>query len=251
MAKFCKYCGKKLEKNEKCTCIEKQEKGKNMELEKTKNTIKEEVSSTSKKYLFKIGNIIKDILINPKKAGEAFMKEEDNILTLIMLLLSSVIISFCTVSFLKGIYGNIALYNNFDTYYKTNTMNQMWNYSYFKIFCCILLGIIIGYLILAIVFNIGFEKISKKNITFKKTLAVIAISITEPTIMCIISAFLTIFSYKLSIILILYLLLLFIVNLYENFKQIIKESNHYNHLFIILTIIFGFLAIYLIPNLFL
>lgn len=248
MTKFCKYCGKEIKKDEKCSCdkaVSKQKK----EFEKAKDTIKEEVSSSSKIYIKKLGNIVQNIFADPKETADNFVKEGNGVLTSIILLLSSLIISFCIISFLKGFYSDVSPYS-FATQYSTRTINQMWNFSYFKILCCIFLGLLIGYAILAVIFNIGFEKISKNNITFKKTLSIIAISLVEPTILFVLSAFMTIFSYKIAIILVLYLIILFMLNLYGNFKQI-AESKHYNQIFSILIILFCFLAIYLIPNLFL
>jgi len=243
MAKFCKYCGKELQNNQKCDCTKKEMK-KSEELEKAKNTIKEEASSGAKIYFDKVIRLIGSNFQNPFKTAKEYIIEEDHLLTIILLVLSSMIISVCSISFIKGIYSDVNLYQ------MNHTMKNIWHFSYFKMLCCIFLGVMIGYFILGVIFNIGFEKISKKNITFKKALSIVSISLLEPTIFCIIASFATIFSYKIAALLILYLLLLFLFNLYENFKSI-SESKHYNQFFTILILLFVFLAVYLIPNLFL
>lgn len=253
MAKFCKYCGKELKKGEVCKCnssSKKEQKGKD-ELKKAKETIKTEVADSSIKYFQKIGTVCKNMMINPIGTVKNLYEENDFILTIILLILSSVILSFCTVSFLKGIYTSAIDTLSFANMY-SSSMKQVWNFSYFKILCCVVLGILMGYLLLAVIFQLGFERICKKQVGFKKTLSVIAVSIIEPTIIGMISAFLTIFSYKLSILLILFGILLFLVNLYQNYKMAGEiELPSYNRMFAILILIFTFLAIYLIPNLFL
>lgn len=259
MAKYCKYCGKELEKGKECNCkkeTKKVEERKSDELKKATETIKTEVANSSKKYFSKIGNVCKDMLIKPKEATKEILEENDFNITMILIVLSSIILAFCSVSFIKGIYTitSNSLQNPYsmnDLYY-TGSGVGVWNNSYFKILCCICIGIVIGYILLAIIFQLGFERICKKEIGFKKTLSTIAISMVEPTIVGILSAFFTIFSYKLSIILIIYGILLFIVNLYQNYKIAGEvESEGYNRLFALFVILFTFLAIYLIPNLFL
>lgn len=251
MAKFCKYCGKELKKNEQCTCqkdVEHISKSKNKEYEKAKETIKTEVSNTSKKYLQQLGTLIKDIFQNFQATMTNFLKEKDYRMTWILIVLSCVLLAFCTVSFLKGIYASINLY---DFYSSSQGMNQFWNLSYFKIFGCVLVGTFVGYLLMAIILDLGFEKISQTKITFQDSLSSIAISLLEPSIMCVIGAFFTIFSYKFAFLFIGYALFLFIVNLYQAF-QIAGDvkSKHYNRIFVILILLFSFLAIYVIPNLF-
>jgi len=249
MAKYCKYCGKELKNQETCNCkTEKKE-----ELKKATETIKEEVSISSKKYWNTLGKISKNIFIKPKETIEEFIDQEDTPLTMILLIATSLIIGICTVSFLKGIYSNlITSLNTFDNLYQPQIINNVWNISYLKILLCVSLGMFLGYILLAIIIDLGFEKISQIKLSFKKVLGTIAISALEPTFLCIIGAFLTIISYKLAIIIILYALLLYIINLYQSLKYAGKvSSTHYNHLFSILMLLFLFLAIYLIPNLFL
>lgn len=255
MAKFCKYCGKELKKGEECSCKKEEKeqlKKDNQELEKAKETIKIEVSNTSKKYLQKFLELCKNIITKPKETMEAFIKEEESTMTMIVLLTSSIIIALCTISFIKGIYSTLGnTFNNYYDLYNPKTIDSLWNFSYFKIFCCVTIGIFIGYLILGIVFNLGSEKMSQKKISFRQTLATIASSIIEPTMFGILSAFSTILTYKLSFLLIFYAIILLTINLYQNLKYAGKiESNQYNRLFALLIIIFAFLAVYLIPNLF-
>lgn len=248
MAKFCKYCGKELNPKEECDCVKKQVEKK--EFEKAKETIKLEVTNTSKKYVQKTIDLCKNMLVNPKETVKIFLKEEDFNFTIIILSLTSIILAFCAISFIKGIYALTTETLNMKNIY--TGMNYIWHFSYFKILCCIILGIIFSYIILAVVFQLGFERICKNQVGFKKTLSILSISMIEPTFIGIISVFFYIFSYKLSILLILYGLLLLILNLYQNYKiggEI--DTITYNRLFAILIIIFSFLAIYLIPNLFL
>lgn len=256
MAKFCKYCGKELKKGEVCSCKtqkEKVENSKNTEYEKAKETIKLEVSTTSKRYFQKMGSLIKSIFQNSSQTMHDYLKEKDYHLTYLLIFLSGAVLAFCTVSFLKGIYTTLSqVTSGYRFYTATQNINQFWNLSYFKVFCCVFIGVILGYGLLAIILDLGFEKISKTKITFHDALSAIAISLLEPTIMCVIGAFFTIFSYKLALIFIFYALFLFLINLYQAF-QIAGDvlSKHYNRLFVILLLIFIFLAIYLIPNLFL
>lgn len=248
MAKFCKYCGKELKKGEKCSCDKKEIK-ENNELEKAKETLKKEVSNSSKRYLDKVYTLFRNVFSSEKESLHKNLKEIDYTFTLILLIGASIILSLCTISFLKGIY--VMLYAPWNSY-TPNVFTQVWNLSYFKIMCYITFGIILGSFLLSLIFQLGLEKVSKKSIPYKSALTAIAISIFDPTIFAIISVFLTIFSYKLAILLILYTIFLFITNLYQNFKLIGNiESNHYNRLFTALILLFCFLAIYLIPNLFL
>lgn len=246
MAKFCKYCGKELKTKEKCTCknqetIKEIEKD-NTEFQKAKETIAKEVSESGKKYTKQILEISQKIITNPKETIEDYFKNSDFNITMIILILTSILIGISTVSFLKGF-----LITNYTSWYKTPS----WDISYFKILSCVSLGVFISYILLAIIFDLGFEKISKTNLTFKKTLTIIAISALEPTIYCVFGAFLTIISYKLAFIMIIYAGILYLINLYQHLKENSNiVSNHYNHLFGILIIIFLFLAIYLIPQLF-
>ncbi len=245
MAKFCKYCGKELKKDQNCDCKQKKQ-----EIAKAKETIKVEVTNTSKKYIQKTLDLCKNIIQNPKETVTQFLKEEDFNLTLIILLLTSVILGFCAISFIKGIYALTTETLNMKNIY--TGINHIWHFSYFKILCCIIIGFIISYILLAIVFQLGFEKICNKQVGFKKTLSILSISMIEPTLVGILSVFFSIFSYKLSIILILYGILLLILNIYQNYQiggEV--EAKGYNRLFAILIIVFSFLAIYLIPNLFL
>lgn len=248
MAKYCKYCGKELEKGKICTCQKENKDRKNKkDFEKAKETIKEEVSNSSRQYTKEIIATWKGIFKDSKATTQNFIESENQLLTMIIICLTSVILSFCVISFLKGI-NSVNLLNP-NQYYTHST--TLWNHNNFKALCCIFIGLFLGKLLLGVVFSLGFEKINQKNITFKKTLATIAISLIEPTTMIILSTFLTFFSYKLTCLLIIYSFLLFFTNLYQNFKLAGEvESNHYNRLFVILIVVFGFLAIYLIPNLF-
>ncbi|MCI8575652.1 MAG: hypothetical protein HFI09_04195 [Bacilli bacterium] len=258
MPKFCKYCGKELEKGEKCNCNTEKgkkknidsktiEKKQNSDLQKATETIKTEVTYSSKKYAEKLWKTIQNILLKPKETLIEFINNDDTTLTMIILIITSVIIGICTVSFIKGMYGINLLYTSSYPVYKDN----IWNISYFKILVCVALGVFLSHLLLAVIFDLGFEKISKIKLTFKSVLSSIAISILEPTILCIISAILTIFSYKLAFILIIYAGILYILNLYQTFGELREvKSSHYNHLFTILFLIFAFLSIYLIPKLF-
>lgn len=255
MTKFCKYCGKELEKGKTCSCqkdIKKTNKKEQKELEKAKETLKTEMSNSAQHYAKEVLEIWKGIFKNAKKTTEEFIEKDDHILTSIFMILTCLLISFCTVSFLKGIYtATINPLTSFDSAYNRTAFNQVWNFSYFKILCCIFIGLFLGKLLLAIIFSLGFEKINQKKISWGKTLTTIEISLLEPVTMIVLSAFLTIFSYKLSFLIVIYAILLFIINIYQNFKLTGKvESNNYNRLFAILIIIFIFLSIYLIPNLF-
>ena len=259
MAKFCKYCGKELEKGGKCLCqketkekemkeIESKTKQKNKELQKATETIKLEVTDSSKKYAEKLWQTIQNIFIKPKETLIEFINNQDTTLTMILLILTSLTIGICAVSFIKGMYGVNMLYDHSYSYYK----DTIWNISYFKILICVALGVFLSEFLLAIIFDLGFEKISKINLSFKSVLSSIAISILEPTILCIIGAILTIFSYKLAFIIVLYAGILYVLNLYQTFGELREvRSTHYNHLFAILFLTFSFLAIYLIPKLFL
>ena len=250
MVKFCKHCGKKLKSEEVCNCQTKIKKNtENTELLKATETIKNEVSDSSKKYLEKFGELWKDIWSHPKKTMTSFMKEEDNTLTILILIITSVLIGLCTISFIKGIYTNYLPMNQLMKYSETP---YVWNISYFKILLCVSIGVFLSYILLAIIFDLGFEKISQINLSLKKFLAIIAISVFEPTMYCILGAFLTVVSYKLAFIMICFALLLYLINLYQNI-EIMSELNteNYNRIFSSLILIFLFLAIYVIPNLFL
>jgi hypothetical protein len=262
MPKFCKYCGKELKKGKTCSCrLEKEtteinknskdltitEKKKNSDFQKATETIKTEVTDSSKKYAKKLWDIIQNVMIKPKETLVEFINQEDITLTMIILIITSLIIGVCTVSFIKGMYGINFLPTSTYSLYKDNP----WNISYFKILICIALGVFLSYLLLAVIFDLGFEKISKIKLTFKSVISSIAISILEPTILCVIGAILTIFSYKLAFIIIIYAGTLYLFNLYQTFGELREvKSTHYTHLFIALFLIFSFLSIYLIPKLF-
>lgn len=254
MAKFCKYCGKELKENEKCSCQKekkepKKEKKKTTDLQKATETIKTEMSDSGKRYAEKLWKTVQNIFIHPKETLKEFINQEDITLTLIILILTSLIIGICSVSFLKGMYGVNPLYS---LDYSSYNYNTMWNISYFKVLMCVALGIFLSYLLLAVIFDLGFEKINKIKLSFKSALTSIAISILEPTLLCVVGAILTIFSYKLAFIMIIFAAVLYLINLYQTFGELREvESSHYNHIFAILILIFTFLAIYLIPKLFL
>lgn len=254
MAKYCKYCGKELKQGKSCDCQKnttKEEKKNRNRFDKAKDTIKTEMSNSSKKYFEKFGTLCKNILVNPKEAMYEFVQKEDVPFTMILITVSSLILAFCTVSFLKGIVAmTISGYGDSTMY--PNMIREVWNFSYFKILFCVFLGLYIGVVLLAVLFQLGFERVNQKNLNFKKILSVISVSMVEPTFICIASAFFTVFSYKLSILLLLYGVLLFLFNLYQNMKYAGEiESSAYNRLFSVLLLLFLFLAIYLIPNLFL
>lgn len=252
MTKFCKYCGKELNKEEKCSCqketkSKKKELKQPTELQKATETLKNEMSDSGKKYFEKLWKTIQNIMTHPKETLQEYCEKEDLTLSLIILILTSLIIGICAVSFLKGMYGVNQLYN-IDYYH----YNNIWDISYFKILICIALGVFLSYLLLAVIFDLGFEKISQIKFSFKNALSSIAISVLEPTILCIVGAILTIFSYKLAFIFIIFAFVLYIINLYQVFGELHNvKSTHYNHIFTILILIFAFLAIYLIPKLFL
>lgn len=254
MAKFCKYCGKELDQEKKCSCQKektknnKVEKEKSTELQKATETIKNEVSDSSRRYAEKIWKTIQNIFTKPKETLIEYINNDDLTLTMIILILTSLILGVCSVSFLKGMYGINLLHNQSYSAYNY----QIWNISYFKILICVALGVFLSYILLAIIFDLGFEKISNIKLSFKDALSSIAISVLEPTILCVFGVILTIFSYKLAFILIIYATTLYLINLYQVFGELREiKSNHYNHLFTILILIFTFLAIYLIPKLFL
>lgn len=248
MAKFCKYCGKELKPKEKCNCINQEEveksktKKENTELKRATEIITKEVNESGKRYAKKIFEICQNIITNPKQTGKEYFENDDFNITMIILILTSLLIGISTVSFLKGIL--------IGEYFSWNG-HQVWNISYFKILLCVSLGVFLSYILLAVIFDLGFEKISQAKISFKKALTTISISALEPTIYCIIGAFLTIISYKLAFIIIIYAAILFLINLYHYFKENIEPTEHYNQLFSILILIFLFLAIYLIPQVFL
>lgn len=258
MKKFCKYCGKELSGEEKCPCQsdtkkelkdnKKVKEKKTTDLQKATETIKTEVSDSGKRYAKQLWNTIQNVFVKPKETLQDFVKNDDSTLTFIILILTSITIGICAVSFLKGMYYGI---NQLYSYYPVHN-EHIWDISYFKVLMCIALGVFLSHLLLAVIFDLGFEKISKISLSFKSALSSIAISILEPTILCVFGAILTIFSYKLAFILVIYASVLYLINLYQTFGELRNvKSTHYNHLFTILILIFSFLAIYLIPKLFL
>lgn len=256
MAKFCKYCGKELKKGETCECLSKMEikketksNKKDDELKKAAETIKTEVTENSKRYANQFFMVCKDIFRKPLDTMKSFIENENFGITMMILILSSLVIGLCTVSFLKGIYSGINSMLSGNLYSGYGSVLEV---SYFKMFLCVSSGMFLGYLLLAVIFDLGFEKISRVNISFKKALSAIAISVLEPAFFCILAAFFTVFSYKLAIIIIIYAIILYLINLYQSFLMSgSMEKNHFNHLFAILILLFGFLAVYLLPNLFL
>ncbi len=258
MAKFCKYCGKELKKGEKCDCeksILKSEKVNHSELEQAKETIKKEVTNSSIQYFHKAGKTIQGVFKNFNEEMKRFIDASDSILTFLVLGCSALILAFCSVSFLKGIYASVnqamTSISSYYNYSNSLSVQEILHFSYFKILCCIFIGLIFVYLLIATIYYLGFEKISQNHISFRKTLSVIAVSIIEPTLVCIGCVFLTVFSYKLAILFLLYAIVLFVINLYSGFFYATKTvSQSYNRLFVFLFLIFLFLSVYLLPNLF-
>lgn len=109
---FCKYCGRKLEENEVCNCrsnVENTSESTGTSTRTEQNNVKtdvilETIKSTGGKIIGVFANIFK----NPSSAVNEYVKKDDLIVSLILILCQALLSGFMALDVIKNIRGKIA-----------------------------------------------------------------------------------------------------------------------------------------------
>lgn len=109
---FCKYCGRKLEENEVCNCranAENTSANTSTNTQTKQNNVKTDVIlETIKSTGGKIIGIFANIFKNPSSAVNEYVKKDDIIVSLILILCQALLSGFMALNVIKNIRGKIA-----------------------------------------------------------------------------------------------------------------------------------------------
>ncbi len=235
MAKYCSKCGKLLEKNEKCNC----QAGK--KTEKKLNT---------KKYLNEFIEIYKSIFTKPIDTIKTYTNKPNLVIASTQIVLFILAFSIYILSIAKSLYVlyGVITKEYFTAIYNANINNValQTHIPYLNIFLIAILFIIIvsGLTVLSIyLVNLLLFK-SKSNI--KRVFCLYSINTVLPTIFLVLCTIISFISFKLSLIVLLFVFILSNIYLFSGIKFIsVKDDNKYGYTYII-SMIIVFIILYII-----
>lgn len=157
MNKFCQYCGRELKEGEVCNC-------KNKDI---KNVFKS------------IIDIIKRLFINPKEVLETYLTDNNFIVGIVLIVITS---------FIRGIYSVLSLYHNYSkfNYYKYSKGPNYFD-EFFKSFGLSL----VRYVAIVFIIYLIIKVILKDNMSWKKIVSSVGISLVVVMLGYIVNCFLT------------------------------------------------------------
>lgn len=241
MAKFCTKCGKPLQEGEICNC--------------QKETNTEEVK-TSSSIIDSITNILKNIVKKPATTIEKYSSSNNSKLAFILIAINSVIFGLFTYCFsnnlvkslTKNLNNTINTLNSFGSMFsQSSSVSTINNFQlpFGNIFITGTIGMILSFLILALVLKLIVGVIFKNKKKFSEYLTLVGISSVISSITTLVALLLSYISYQLAYFVLIFGIIFYFVSLIQNLLKV-KSANeeHLSYMMTITLILSYVLAIF-------
>ena len=235
MTKYCSKCGRLLEKGAKCDCQASK-----------KVARKETINSLIKEFL----TIYKTIFTKPIDTIKTYTNKPNMIISSIQVVLFALITGIYSLFIAKSVYViyGIITKEYFTAIYNANinsiTLNT--NIPYFRIFIIAILFIIILTILTTVAIYLVNSLIFKSKSNIKRVFCLYSINTVIPTIALIIASLVSLISFQLSLIILLFATILANIYLFSGIKFIsIKDDNKYAYIYIISVIVI-FIVFYIL-----
>ena len=235
MTKYCSKCGRLLEKGEKCNCQGAK-----------KHEIKENVKEYTKEFL----TIYKTIFTKPIDTVKKYTNKPNMIISSVQVLLFALITGIYSLFIAKSVYViyGIITKEYFTAIYNANlnsiTLNT--NIPYFRIFIIAILFIIILTVLTTVAIYLVNSLIFKSKSSIKRVFCLYSINTVILTIALALASLVSLISFQVSVIILLFAFILANIYLFSGIKFIsIKDDNKYGYIYIISAIII-FIVFYIL-----
>ena len=235
MTKYCSKCGRLLEKGAKCNCQASK-----------KVARKETIKSFIKEFL----TIYKTIFTKPIDTVKTYTNKPNMMISSIQVVLFAIITGIYSLFIAKSVYViyGIITKEYFTAIYNANinSMTLNTNIPYFRIFIIAILFIIILTILTTVAIYLVNSLIFKSKSSIKRVFCLYSINTVIPTIALVLASLISLLSFQLSIIILLFAFTLANIYLFSGIKFIsIKDDNKYGYIYIISTIVI-FIVFYIL-----
>ncbi len=235
MTKYCSKCGRLLEKGAKCNCQASK-----------KVARKETIKSFIKEFL----TIYKTIFTKPIDTVKTYTNKPNMMISCIQVVLFAIITGIYSLFIAKSVYViyGIITKEYFTAIYNANinSMTLNTNIPYFRIFIIAILFIIILTILTTVAIYLVNSLIFKSKSSIKRVFCLFSINTVIPTIALVLASLISLLSFQLSIIILLFAFTLANIYLFSGIKFIsIKDDNKYGYIYIISTIVI-FIVFYIL-----